>query len=79
MKSELIETNLERPATFPALYQSTNGQCTVLFTTKQQGTVVQTGSILWEVGDSSEGWFSCLDTAEWTRLPSGSQVILTQE
>lgn len=71
MKSELVETN-KFTNIYPALYSFMGA--IVMFESDECGTVV-VGTGNYPFGDYSD----CLDINEWTRLPSGSQVILTQE
>lgn len=68
MKSELIKVQVKQ---FPALYKK--GDVIVLFEDEDCGTVV--------VGDDdcALGVSCVLDNTLWQRLPSGSQVILTQD
>jgi hypothetical protein len=78
MKSELINNTPEVPA-FPALYKSTDNKCVILFSSITEGVVVQSNTPTFKIGEQNAEWFSCFDIYEWARLPSGSQVILTQE
>ena len=79
MKSEV---NIKPEGTqqqFPALYKTINCGAVMLFTDETTATVV-VSSTVHDLGHHDDGgWASCHSTNCWQRLPSGSQVILTQE
>lgn len=78
MKSELIST--EHPITkeFPALYRSTTCEGVALFTSASSATILKSSRFL-IIGETRSDFDRCDDTRSWQRLPSGSQVILTQD
>lgn len=71
MKSELVNVS-EVTDIYPALYERRGA--IVMFEYNECGTVV-VGTEDFPLGEFS----SELDVANWRRIPSGSQVILTQE
>jgi hypothetical protein len=75
---------------FPALYRNINAGFIVLFTDTCSGTVIVPGGrfeIRFEIGhcesesmeDDDSGWCACTNSAMWDRLPSGTEIVLTQE
>lgn len=79
MKSELIK-NEKVDTKLPALYEHVETGLIVLFKYRRQGTVVANPvENDREIGDHNNQWYDCQDRQKWRRLPSGSQVILTQE
>jgi hypothetical protein len=78
MRSELITEKDEQTPTFPALYKSIQCGAVVLFTSTDTGMVVKE-SKGFSLGEFEEFFISCTDPDEWQRLPTDSQVILTQE
>ena len=77
MKSELKETEQQPVPMFPALYKASCGGV-ILFSDETTGVVVKQSreQIL---GEFCDAYIACTNTRHWTRLPSGSQVVLTQE
>lgn len=71
MKSELVKTD-KFTTMYPALYEYRGA--IVMFESDDCGTVV-VGTGNYPFGDYSDS----LDVTDWQRLPSGSQVILTQD
>jgi hypothetical protein len=78
MKSELKEIKSQNTPKFPALYESVVCGAIALFTEDCVGTVVKESKYL-ELGYHDEYFINCTAPEYWQRLPSGSQVILTQE
>lgn len=76
MKSELKETKLQE-RTFPALYTSVDSSLVVLFESIKDGMVVVADQY-YPIGALVD-WSSADIEEYWQRLPSGSQVILTQD
>jgi hypothetical protein len=72
----LKETKSKAAPNFPALYKAIPCGAVVLFTENCVGMVVKESKYL-ELGYYDECLINC--TEYWQRLPSGSQVILTQE
>ena len=81
MKFELKEMAASMEAiTLPALYQNNEFGYVVLFSSTRSGLVVKnTDSKVYVVGFSCETWISCYSKDRWTRLPAGTQIVLTQE
>lgn len=79
MKSELVEEVVGLGvAYFPALFKSNSCGAVILFESEECGIVV-VGSENQDLGAYCSSYISCHEKFHWTRLPSGSQVILTQE
>ena len=78
MKSELKETKLKPTPLFPALYKSVRHGSVILFSDPTSGVVVKQSEHL-ALGEFSDYYIDCTNTEYWQRLPSGSQVILTQD
>lgn len=79
MKSEVTIKPEESQQQFPALYKTITCGAVMLFTDETTATVV-VGSTVHTLGDHDDGgWLNCHSAECWQRLPSGSQVILTQE
>ena len=80
MKSDLINKAPHcTSSTFPALFQRLNTDMVVLFLSMDSGVVVYEGRDVYFTGDYGTRFIPCNDQKVWQRLPSGSQVILTQE
>lgn len=79
MKSE-VKIVEQDDVTFPQFYACNSG-AVVMFTNKTTGTVVKKASVSsgFSIGYHQSQWHPCNDEKVWTRLPTGSQVILTQE
>jgi hypothetical protein len=75
MKSEL---KYEPTHTFPALYKAIPCGAVVLFTDTCTGMVVK-DSTYQTLGDFCDCFVNCTSGLDWQRLPSGSQVVLTQD
>ena len=71
MKSILVEANCNT-AYYPALF--TKRGAIVMFENDEAGTVV-VGTEEYPFGEYSDSFY----IKDWQRLPSGSQVILTQD
>lgn len=77
MKSELKQIKAPNMLKLPAFYKDKVSTLVVLFNETKYGMVVVPNPF-YNVG-STNYWSSCDDEDVWQRLPSGSQVILTQE
>lgn len=82
MKTEVIlsQDPQPAPATFPALYQDGDGSgLVVLFTSRNEGTVVHVGDDPhYVLGEHCNDFFDADNTDEWVRLPDDARVLLVQ-
>lgn len=77
MKSELKEEKPKDLLKLPAFYKDRASSLVVLFNETKYGMVVVPNP-RYILGHTNY-WSSCDDEDIWQRLPSGSQVILTQD
>lgn len=79
MKSEVkLATQTDNPK-YPAFYCNRHVvDLIVMFTSLSEGVVVKSNNTTM-VGWCHTDWIAHNDADRWTRLPSGTQIILSQE
>lgn len=76
MKSKLMLAEKETKWAYPCMAKAKEGPLlVVLFIDEEIGTVVVSNHLSHRIGDYEENWV----LSKFTPLPSGTQVILTQE
>jgi len=78
MKAKLIDNSKQNNRELPALYQNNAGDV-VLFVEERSGIFVEAEDPGDLSGSFTDSFSSCHDEKVWKRLPTGVQVVFTQE